>query len=140
VVRDERLEPAGALFLGSLDDQFEVDWKVVAERAQGNEVHEEVALAVGCTAAVPAAVHLGEAERRRAPGVLVQRGLHVVMGVEQHRGGVPVAARSRPDHRVASVGCLGEPNVVEADAGESVGHPGRRLQALLRWELARVGD
>ena len=33
VLRDERFEPAGALFLRSLDDQFEVDRKVVAERA-----------------------------------------------------------------------------------------------------------
>ena len=44
---DERLEPAGALLLRSLDHQFEVDRKVVAESAQGSEVHEEVALAVG---------------------------------------------------------------------------------------------
>jgi hypothetical protein len=47
VLGDEGLEPAGALLLGSLDDQLQVDRNVVAESAQGGEVHEEVALAVG---------------------------------------------------------------------------------------------
>jgi hypothetical protein len=62
------------------------------------------------------------------------------VGVEQHHGGVAVAAWPRPDDRAAPVGCLLESYVVEADAGEPVRHPGRRPRALLRRKLARVGD
>jgi hypothetical protein len=90
--------------------------------------------------AVPAAVDVGEAERRGAPGVVVQRGLYVVVGVQQHGRGVAVGARPRPDHRTAPVGHLGESDVREADAGEVLGHPIRGALALLRRELARVGD
>jgi hypothetical protein len=37
----------------------------------------------------------------------------------QHRRGVAVAARPRPDDRAAPVGCLLESYVVEAEAGET---------------------
>ena len=59
------------------------------------EVHDDVALAVGGAAAVPAAVDLGQLERRGAPGVVVERRLHVVVGVEQHRRRVRVARTGR---------------------------------------------
>ena len=106
VLRDEVLEPAGALLLRALDDQLEVDRHVVAERAQRGQVHDDVALAVGGAAAVPAAVDLGQLERRGPPGVLVERRLHVVVGVEQHGRGVRVGARPGADHRLAAVGGL----------------------------------
>jgi hypothetical protein len=41
------------------------------------------------------------------------------VGVQQHRGGVAVAARPRPDDRAAPVGYLLESYVVEAEAGET---------------------
>ena len=65
----EVLEATGALLLGSLDDELEVDRDVVAERPQGGQVHDDVALAVGGAPAVPAAVDLGQLERRGAPGL-----------------------------------------------------------------------
>ena len=48
------------MFFRSFDDQLQVDRDVVAERADGDEVGNDVALAVGRTAAVPAAAYLGE--------------------------------------------------------------------------------
>ena len=140
VLGNELLQPTRALLLGALDDHLEVDGHVVAEGAQRGEVRHDVALAVGGAPAVPAAVDGREAKRRCAPGVVVQRGLHVVVGVQQHGRGVPVGARPRPDHRTAPVGHLDEPDVREADAGEVLGHPIRGALALLRRELARVGD
>ena len=137
---DERLEPAGALLLGSLDDQLQVDRDVVAERAQGGEVHDDVALAVGGAAAVPAAVDLGQLERRGAPGGVVERRLHVVVGVEQHGRGVRVGPGPRPDHRVGCRPAVSlEVGVGEAELGELVEHPLGGPGALLGGELPRVG-
>ena len=86
-------QPTRALFLGSFDDHLEVDRDVVAESMQRGEMRDDVALAVGRTSAVPAAVDVGEAERRGAPVLLVQRWLHVVVGVQQDGRGVAVRAR-----------------------------------------------
>ena len=90
---DERLEPPGALLLGALDHHLDVHRDLVAESAQRHQVHDDVALAVGRPAAIPAIVDLGQAEGRGAPCLFDQWGLHVVVGVQQHRGGVRVAAR-----------------------------------------------
>ena len=90
---NELFQPTRALLLGSLDDHLEVDGDVVAESTQRGEMRDDVALAVGRTSAVPAAVDVGEAERRRAPFLLVQRWLHVVVGVQQDGRGVAVRAR-----------------------------------------------
>ena len=66
VVGHECLEAAGALFLRSLDHELQIHRHVLAECAEGGEVHDDVALAVSGSAAVPAAVDLGQLERRRA--------------------------------------------------------------------------
>ena len=95
VAGDERLEAAGALFLRPLDHQLQVHRHVVAERPQCEQVHEDVALAVGGAPAVPAAVDLGELEGRRAPRGVVEGRLHVVVRVQQH-------GRARPDRRPAA--------------------------------------
>ena len=136
----ERLEPAGALLLGALDHELQVHGDVVAERPQRQQVHDDVALAVGRAPAVPAPVGLGEHERRRAPGGVVERRLHVVVGVQQHGRGIRIAAGPRTDHGVAAVGRALEPRVGEAELREPVAHPLGGLRALLGRELPRVGD
>ena len=135
----EGLEPAGALLLRPLDDELEVHGNVVAQGPQRREVHDDVALAVGGAAAVPAPVDLGQLERRCAPGVLVERWLHVVVGVQQHRRGVGVGAWPRPDDGLAAVRGLDEVGVGEAELGELVEHPLGGLVALLRRVLPGVG-
>ena len=61
---------------------------------------DDVALAVGGAASVPAAVDLGEFEGRRAPCGIVERRLHVVVRVEQHGRRIRIGSRPRADHRV----------------------------------------
>ena len=87
---NELLQPTRALLLGSLDDHLEIDGDVVAESAQRGEMRDDVALAVGRTSAVPAAVDVGEANGGVRQSVVVQRGLHVVVGVQQHGRSVAV--------------------------------------------------
>ena len=72
--------------------------------------------------------------------VVVERRLHVVVGVQQHRGCVGARARSGADDGVAAVRGLRQPGVGEAEGGEVVEHPLRGPVALLGRELARVGD
>ena len=139
MVGDEGLESAGALLLRAFDDQLEIDRDVLAEGTQRREVHDDVALAVGGPAAVPAAVHLGQLERRRPPGVVVERRLDVVVGVEQDGGCLRIAAGPGPDDRHAAVRGLLEVGVGEADVGELLRDPLRRALALLGGELARIG-
>ena len=138
LARDELLEPAGALLLRSLDHQLQVHRDVVAERPQREQVGEDVALAVGGAPAVPAAVHLGQLERRRAPGGVVERGLHVVVRVQQHGRGVRVGARvaTRPPRRCRPASRSRRASA-KPELGELVEHPLRGLRALLRRELAR---
>ena len=110
LARDELLQAAGALLLGALDDELQATGNVVAERAQRGQVHHDVALAVGRPAPVPPAVPLGQLERRRPPGPLVQRRLHVVVGVEQDRRRAlagPAARRTRPGCRRPSAPSAG---------------------------------
>ncbi len=126
LARDERLQPAGALFLRPLDDQFQVHRHVVAERPQGEQMREDVALAVGGAPAVPAAVHLGEFEGRGAPGGIIEGWLHVVVRVEQHGRRIRVGSRPRPDHRV---GCR--------PASARGGHPRIRARRTCRAPTAR---
>jgi hypothetical protein len=128
------------LLLRTLDHQLEVDLHVVTQGTQGQEVHEDVALAVGRSAPVPASVLLGELEGRRLPGGVVEGRLHVVVGVQEHGGRVSARARSGADHCVAAVRRPGEPGVGEAEGRELLEDPLRRAVALLRRELARVGD
>jgi hypothetical protein len=139
VFGDEVFQAAGALLLGALHDQLEVHRHLVAEGAQRGEVHEDVALAVGGAPPVPAAVDLGQLERRGPPGVLVQWRLDVVVGIEQHRGGGRVRARPGAVDGLAAVGGLLQPQVGEADLGEVVQHPLGGPGALGGWELAGVG-
>ena len=104
------------------------------------QVHDDVALAVGGAAPVPAPVPLGQRERWGPPGLLVQRRLDVVVGVEQHGRSAEVGGRPGADHRPAAVRGLGQLDVDEPELGEPVEHPLRRAGALLRRELPRVGD
>src|SRR3954454_1049981 len=94
------------------------------------------ATAVRRPAAVPAAVGLGEPERRGPPGGLVQWWLHVVVGVEQHGRRPRGVARPGPDDGEAAVGGPGQVPVGETDAGEPAADPLRRPGTLRRWVLA----
>jgi len=136
--RHELRQGAGG-FLRPFYDQLQVDRYLVTEGTQRRQVHENVALAVSGTAAVPAPVHLGQLERRGPPGGLIQRRLDVVVGVEQHGRRVRVRGRPGPEHGLTSVRHLREPGIGEPDAGEGVPHPPCRAGAFFRRELARVG-
>jgi len=74
-------------------------------------------LAVGGTPSVPAAVALGQLEGRREPGRLVQRRLHVVVRVQQHRG--RPSARQIPVHRLRAVRGVEDRHVLEASASSA---------------------
>ena len=110
-----------------------------AQGTQGGQVHQDVALAVGGSAAEPAAVDLGQLEGRGPPGIVVQRRLHVVVRVEQHRRGVGTGAGSAAHHGVAAVSGLVQADVGEPFLTERVDHPVRCARALLGRELAGVG-
>ena len=83
----------------------------------------------------------GQLERRGPPGVLVERRLHVVVGVEQHgrrvRVGGPAARR---DGLAAVAGSPRRPRPVKPTSAKRVDHPVRGPRALLGRELPRVGD
>ncbi len=140
VAGDELLESAGALLLGPLDHELQMDRHVIAERAKRGEVHEDVPLAVGRASPVPTPLHLGQLERRGPPGLVHERRLDVVVGVEQHRRGIGVRARPGPDHGLAAVGGPFEVDVGEAERLEVLEHPRRGTLALLGGELPGVGD
>ncbi len=140
VLLDEGLEAAGALLLRALDDELEVDWQIGTQGPEGGQVHQDVALAVCGPAAVPAAVDLGQLERRCVPGVFVEWGLDVVVRVQQHCRCVWVPAGAGTHHGHAAVGGFHQAGVVEPDRREVVEHPLRGPLALLRRELSRVGD
>ena len=99
------LQTAGALLLRALGDHLDGDRHAAVrlERAQREQVHDQAALAVGRAAPVPAAVALGQLERRGEPGGLVQRRLHVVVRVEQHGRGAGRAGQAAVD-RLGAVG------------------------------------
>ena len=109
------------------------------QRAQRREVHDDVALAVRRAAPVPAAVALGELPDRRRPQVLAERRLHVVVAVQEHRRR-PLGPGRVAVHAVAAVRRRGHLHVLQADLGEGVDDPLRRLLALLGRVLLRVGD
>ena len=140
VGRDEGFQAAGALFLGALGDQLDPDGKVTIKSAQGGEMRDDVALAVGGAAPVPASVALGELEYRgfpcRAGGV--QRRLHVVVAVQQDRGSA-VGRRDVPEDGGMAVGRGFQPRVVQPGSREHVDHQLGGLEALRRGELPRVG-
>lgn len=136
---DVLFEAPRALLLGTLGDEPDPDGEAVAEGAQGGEVHDDVALAVGCAAAVPAAVALGQPEGRGTPGGVVERGLYVVMAVEEH-GRRSGRRRAVAEYRLAAVRGLHETYVLEAGVGEGVRDPPGGPAALLGRVLAGVGD
>ncbi len=142
VVRDERLQPPGALLLRSLADQPDPAPEVAVhllEGTQRRQVHDDVALAVRRSTAVPASGLLGQLEHRCPPPVLAERRLHVVVAVQQHRR-CSVRSRRVTVHRVAAVRGRGHGDVLEPDLGERVDDPLRRALAFLWRELLRVGD
>ena len=108
-----------ALLLGAFGDELEVDReRAAAERAQRGEVGDEAALVVGGATAVPAAVVArGQRERRRLPGVLAQRRLHVVVAVQEHRGRA-LGARGGAEHGRVAVGGLELADAVQAGVVE----------------------
>ncbi len=133
----EALQGPGGL-LGSLDDQLQVDRHLVTEGPQRRQVRQDVALAVGAAAAVPAPSHLGQLERRGPPLGLVQRWLDVVVSVKQHGCRIRVRALPRPQHGLAPVRHLREPGIGEANGGKGVPHPPRRAGAFFRRELTGI--
>ena len=109
------------------------------ERPQRGEMHDHVALAVGCPSSVPATIPLGELPDRRQPRVLAQRRLHVVVGVQEHRRGACGGA-GLAMHRQASVGGPGQMDLLETHVGERIGDPPRGAFALLCGVLPWIGN
>ena len=135
VLRNERLETAGALLLGALADDLDGHGRLVPERAEGGQVRGHAALAVGGAAPVPATVSLGQLPGRRLP-VLVRRRLDVVMEVEEDR------RRSRRPRDLAGDGLaavrrLVGADVLDADAREGVDGPVDHPLALRRARCRR---
>ena len=85
VLAQQRDERVGADLLLALDEHHEADRQVVAERPRRGQVGGDSGLVVGGTATVEAAAALGRLPRRGVPVGVVVLGLHVVVGVEQHR-------------------------------------------------------
>ena len=81
----QRGQRLGADLLLALDEEDDVDRQVVAEDPQRGQVGGDAGLVVGGAAAVEAVAALGRLERRAVPVGVVVLGLHVVVGVEQHR-------------------------------------------------------
>ncbi len=69
----------------ALDEDRDAHRRVAAERADRRQMRCDAGLVVGGAAAVEPAVALGRLERRRVPLAAVALGLHVVVGVQQHR-------------------------------------------------------
>ena len=136
VLRNELLEPAGSLLLGSLADDLHGHGRLLPERAQGGQVRGQASLAVGGAAPVPAAVSLGQLPGRRLPA-FVDRGLHVVVEVEEDRRR-PRRPRDLAGDGLAPVGRLVGADVLDADAREGVDRPLDHPLAFLG--LAAVGD
>ncbi len=139
VRRHVGLQAAGALLLRALHDQLQADRQVVAEGPQRGEVHDDVALAVGGAAPVPAAVALGQLEGGAQPLVLGQRRLDVVVRVEQDGRGAGRAGQLGVDG-LGAVGGVEQSDTGQAFGGEGVGDPVGGLLALLDRELTRIGD
>ncbi len=94
----QRREGVGADLLLALDEHRDAHREVVAEDPQRAEVGHDAGLVVGGAAAVEPVAALGGLERRAVPVGVVVLGLHVVVGVEQHRGRA-VRAGLVGDHR-----------------------------------------
>ena len=137
VLRDEGFQPAGALLLGSLADDLDGDGESRLQCAQRGQVHRDVAFAVGRAPAVPAPVDLGQLPHRRGPGRVVQRWLHVVVEVQQHRRG-PGWPRGVAADGDAAVGGVVAAHVLQARRGERREQPFDHAGALGGRELRRV--
>ncbi|CAM5660657.1 hypothetical protein SGRIM119S_00001 [Streptomyces griseorubiginosus] len=134
------LQAARALLLRALGDELDVhrDPAVGLQGAQREQVHDQPALAVGGPAPVPAAVlALGELEGRGLPARLVQRGLHVVVGVEQD-GLRALGARQVAVDRLRAVRGVEQGHVLETLGPERVRDPVRGGLALAPRELLEV--
>ena len=92
---EEAREVLRADLLLALDHHRQVDRRPARRRVprrRAGAVDGDAGLVVGRTARVQAAVPLGRLEHRRAPQVLAQRRLHVVVGVQQQRRGARARA------------------------------------------------
>ena len=135
MLRHEVLDATRALLFRPFADDLDVHSRLARESTQRGEVDGDVALAICCTAPIPAAVAFGEFPRRRLPRVGVHRRLHVVVKVEQDGRG---AGRTGDvsGHRLASVGGHMRFDVVHPDLGERRDQPLDHCVAI-GWRLAR---
>ena len=85
---DEGNEAWRAHLLFAFDEHFDIDVEVVAQGLQCTGVDGDAAAVIGGATAVEAAVDFGGHERVGVPLGRVRNRLHVVMGIEQHGGGV----------------------------------------------------
>ena len=85
---DEGNEAWRAHLLFAFDEHFDIDVEVVAQSLQRTGVDGDAAAVIGGATAVKTAVDFGGHERVGVPLGRVRNRLHVVMGVEQHGGGV----------------------------------------------------
>ena len=115
VLGQQRGQGVGADLLLALDEHRDADRQVVAVDAQRAEVGGDAGLVVGRAAGVEPVAALGRLERRAVPVGVVVLGLHVVVGVEQHRRRALGAGLVGDHGGRAAVG--GD----DVDAGEALG-------------------
>ena len=135
VLRQQVGQGVGADLLLALDEHRHADAEVVAERADRGQVGHDPGLVVGGAAAEEPAVALGRLEGRRVPLGVVVLGLHVVVGVEQHRR--PALGRGlagQHGRRAAVLAGADDADVLEGLGAEQRGH---RLGAALHLRRPR---
>ena len=134
---DERLEVALGL-LHPLEDQLDRAGRLAVEDPQGAQVGHQPSLVVGGTPTEDPAVLAGRDPGVGRPALLRRRGLHVVVGVEDHDRGALRPLDLTVDRREARGHLhqprVGEPSLLEQREG-SLGH---LVHGLLR--IAGEGD
>ena len=81
----QRAQRRRARLLLALDEHRHADGRVAVVCPERRQMRCDACLVVGGAAAVQPAVALGRLERRRRPLAAITLGLHVVVGVQQHR-------------------------------------------------------
>jgi hypothetical protein len=129
---DEERQVLGAGLLLALDQDLDGHRRPASPGAQGRRVDHDAALVVGRAPPVhPALANLG-LERRAGPLVERPLGLHVVMGVQQHRGGAFRTGDLTEHGRVIHVRELDQADAAEARSLQDVrGRLGRCTHRLV---------
>ena len=128
----ELFETSISQLLGTFADDLHAYGPFVAKCAKRGEMGDDVALAIGGAALVPATVTFGQLPHRAFPRSLIERWLDVVVEIQQHRRR-PGRSWRVTAHRHAAVGRLMSLHILHAGTGEQldrqVDHP---LAVLVR--------